>query len=129
MAKILYKGFSTVGRNKKFRATDLDLVKQDLINHFSIRKGEKVMQPNFGSVIWNMLFEPMTEHLQQVIIDDVKKIVGYDPRVGLQNITITEQEYGMQIEVDLLFIPTNKSSQLSLQFNANSSKLTTNGTY
>ena len=48
---ITYKGFSTVGRNQKFRLTDFDLVKQDLINHFNIRKGEKLMNPNFGTVI------------------------------------------------------------------------------
>jgi len=125
----LYKGFSTVNRSKKFRATDVDLVKQDLINHFSIRKGEKVMQPNFGSIIWSLLFEPMTEHLQQAIVDDVKTIVGYDPRIGLQNITITAQDYGIQIELDLLFIPKNQSATLSLQFDANSSKLTSGGTY
>jgi phage baseplate assembly protein W len=125
----LYKGFSTVNRSKKFRTTDVELVKQDLINHFSIRKGEKVMQPNFGSIIWSVLFEPMTEHLQQVIIDDVQNIVGYDPRMGLENITITAQDYGIQIELDLLFLPTNESTTMSLLFDANSSKLTAGGPY
>jgi phage baseplate assembly protein W len=125
----LYKGFSTVNRSKKFRTTDVELVKQDLINHFSVRKGEKVMQPNFGSIIWSVLFEPMTEHLQQVIVDDVQNIVGYDPRMGLENITITAQDYGIQIELDLLFLPTNESTTMSLQFDANSSKLTAGGPY
>jgi phage baseplate assembly protein W len=129
MAKILYKGFSTVRRNKKFRVTDVELCKQDLINHFAIRKGEKLMQPNFGSIVWNLLFEPLDDRLNQLIIDDVKRIVGYDPRLGLQNINITGQEHGIQIEVDLLFIPTNQSTALSLQFDANSNKLTLGGTY
>ena len=126
MAKILYKGFSTVNRNKKFRVTDVELVKQDLLNHFSVRKGEKLMQPNFGTVIWSLLFEPLTDQLQDTIIADVKRIIGYDPRIGLKNINITAQEHGIQIEVDLVFLPTYQSTQLSLQFDANSSKLTTN---
>jgi phage baseplate assembly protein W len=129
MAKILYKGFSTVNRNKKFRVTDVELCKQDLINHFAIRKGEKLMQPNFGSIVWNLLFEPLDDRLNQLIIDDVKRIVGYDPRLGLRNISITGQEHGIQIEVDLLFIPTNQSTALSLQFDANSNRLTLGGTY
>ena len=124
MAKILYKGFSTVNRNKKFRVTDVELVKQDLINHFSVRKGEKLMQPNFGTVIWDLLFEPLTDHLEQLIIDDVRRIVGYDPRMGLKNINITTQDYGIQIEVDLVYIPTNQATALSLQFDANSARLT-----
>ena len=123
MAK-LYRGFSTVNRNKKFRVADVDLVKQDLLNHFSIRKGEKVMQPNFGTVIWSLLFEPLNEQLNQLIIDDVRRIVGYDPRIGLKNINITGQDYGIQIELDLVFLPTNQATTLSLQFDTNSNSLT-----
>jgi phage baseplate assembly protein W len=129
MAKILYKGFSTVNRNKKFRVTDVELCKQDLINHFAVHKGEKLMQPNFGSVIWSLLFEPLDDRLNQLIIDDVKRIVGYDPRLGLKNISITGQEHGIQIEVDLIFIPTDQATSLSLQFDANSNRLTLGGTY
>jgi phage baseplate assembly protein W len=126
---ILYRGFSTINRSKKFRATDIDLVKQDLLNHFSIRKGEKLMQPNFGSIIWSLLFEPMDATVNQLIVDDVNRIVGYEPRLGITNITITPQEYGIQIELDLVYIPTDQSTQLSLTFDANSSSLTTDGPY
>jgi phage baseplate assembly protein W len=126
---ILYRGFSTINRRKKFRVTDVDLVKQDLLNHFSIRKGEKLMQPNFGSIIWSLLFEPMDDHVNQMIIDDVKRIVGYDPRLGLQNITIVTQENGLQLELDLVFIPTNQLTKMSLNFDGDASKLTTKGPY
>jgi phage baseplate assembly protein W len=126
---ILYRGFSTINRSKKFRASDLDLVKQDLLNHFSIRKGEKLMQPNFGSIIWSLLFEPMDDHINQMIVDDVTRIVGYDPRLGLQNITVITQDYGLQIELDLIYIPTNQASKMSLQFDSNSSTLSAGGTY
>lgn len=127
---IIYRGFSTINRNKKFRATDIDLVKQDLLNHFSIRKGEKLMQPNFGSIIWSLLFEPLDDHINQLIVDDVTRIVGYEPRLGLENITIITQDFGLQIELDLVYIPTNESTTLSLQFDSDSAALTTgNGAY
>lgn len=122
----LYKGFSTYNRNKKFRATDIELVKQDLINHFNVRKGEKLMQPSFGTIIWNTLFEPLTNSVHQIIIDDVQRIINYEPRVSLQNITITDQNYGIQIELDLVYLPTNQTTALSLQFDKNSLTLTTN---
>ena len=124
-----YRGFSTVNRAKKFRTTDVDLVKQDLINHFNIRKGEKLMQPNFGSVIWSVLFEPLDDNLTQVITDDVKRIVGYDPRMVLKNITVVTQDQGIQIELDLVYVPTNLATSLSMQFSQDSSTLTTNGQY
>jgi len=125
----LYKGFSTINRSKKFRTTDIDLVKQDLLNHFSIRKGEKLMQPNFGSIIWSLLFEPLDETINQTIVDDVTRIVGYDPRIGLQNITITGLDHGIQIELDLIYIPTNMSTAMSLTFDSNSETLTTSSLY
>ena len=120
----LYKGFSTVNRYKKFRVTDIDLIKQDLINHFNIKKGEKVMQPDFGTIVWSLLFEPMTATVRQAIIDDVKSVVGYDPRTNLQNITINEYQNGIQIMVDLLYIPTNQLTALNLQFDSHTQRLT-----
>lgn len=126
---ILYRGFSTVNRSKKFRVTDVELVKQDLLNHFHIRKGEKLMQPNFGSIIWSLLFEPMDDHINKLIIEDVQRIVGYDPRLGLQNITVVTQDNGLQIELDLVYIPTNQSTKMSLNFDANASTLTTSALY
>ena len=126
---ILYRGFSTVNRSKKFRVTDVELVKQDLLNHFHIRKGEKLMQPNFGSIIWSLLFEPMDDHINKLIVEDVQRIVGYDPRLGLQNITVVTQDNGLQIELDLVYIPTNQSTKMSLNFDANASKLTTSALY
>lgn len=126
---ILYRGFSTIDRAKKFRLTDIDLVKRDLLNHFSVRKGERVMNPNFGTIIWSLLFEPMDDQTHQLIVDDVTNIVGYDPRLSLTNINIIEQDAGIQIELDLLFLPTNQATNMSLQFDQDSTTITTGGVY
>jgi len=37
-----YKGFSSSETKKGFKLFDIDLVKQNLLNHFYIRKGEKL---------------------------------------------------------------------------------------
>lgn len=112
----IYKGFSTVNRNKKFRLTDFELCKQDLLNYFNIRKGTKLMNPEFGTIIWNMIFEPLTDATKSTIIDDIKKVVGYDPRISVSNVTITEYEHGLQIELDLLYVQQNNSQKIYLQF-------------
>lgn len=82
------------------------------------------MQPNFGTIIWTMLFEPMTDVVHQAIVADVKTIVGYDPRTKLLNITINEYDQGIQIGIDLLYIPTNQTTALQLKFDAQSASLT-----
>lgn len=113
---IMYRGFSTIGRNRKFRLTDFELVKQDLINHFYIRKGEKLMNPDFGTIIWNVLHEPLTEDLKSVIATDIKAIAEYDPRISIDNVVITEYDQGIQVELQLRYVQTNQTNLLNLQF-------------
>lgn len=112
----MYKGFSTVNRSKKFRVTDFELCKQDLLNHFNIRKGTKLMNPDFGTVIWDTLFDPLTDAIKTTIINDIKKIVSYDPRITVSNVTITEYEHGLQIALDLIYVQTNTTEQIFLKF-------------
>jgi phage baseplate assembly protein W len=120
----IYKGFSTVGKNKKFRLTDFELVKQDLINHFNIRKGEKLMHPNFGTIIWNVLYDPLTEELKNAVIADVNAIINSDPRVAAENVIITEYLQGLQLELELRYVVTNEVNSMSLQFDNSTQNLT-----
>jgi len=121
----MYKGFSTVGRTKKYRLTDQDLIKQDLVNHFYIRKGEKLMNPNFGTIIWNVLFEPMTDDLKAVIIADIKQVASYDPRLSIDNVVVTEFEQGIQVELQLRFVESNQINLMNLRFDGANNTLTT----
>ena len=46
----VYRGVSTVNpETPTFQSYDIELIKQDLINHFNIRKGEKIYRPQFGT--------------------------------------------------------------------------------
>lgn len=119
-----YKGFSTQGASNNFRLTDFELIKQDIVNHFNIRKGEKLMNPNFGTIIWNVLFEPFTEDLKSVIVQDIKSLASYDPRVSFDNIIITEYEQGIQIELQLRFVVTNQVDVMRVNFNGQNNQLT-----
>jgi phage baseplate assembly protein W len=123
MANNRYRGFSTIDQYKKFRLTDLELIKRDLLNHFSIRKGEKLMNPNFGSLIWNILFEPLTADVKALIVEDIQRVVSYDPRVRIDNVLVDQFDYGLQIQLELTFLPDNLSDVLSLQFNRDSNSV------
>jgi phage baseplate assembly protein W len=118
-----YKGFSTLGNSRNFRLTDFDLIKQDIFNHFNIRKGEKLMRPNFGTIIWNVLYEPFTEDLKSVIVQDVQAIAAYDPRVSFDNVIITEYDQGIQIELQLRYVLTNQTNAMLLRFNGDTQTL------
>jgi phage baseplate assembly protein W len=122
--RTLYRGFSTVAANKKFKLTDAELIKQDLINHFHIKKGEKLMNPDFGTVIWSLLFENLTDDVKSVLTDDVKRIASYDPRLQINDINITEFDHGIQIELRLQYSEYDQSQVMYLNFDRDSQKLT-----
>jgi phage baseplate assembly protein W len=116
-----YRGFSSAETNKNFKLFDIDLVKQDLINHFYIRKGEKLQNPEFGTVIWDMLFEQFTEEVKNIIAKDVEAIVNYDPRMLVTQVLVDTTDQGIQISVDLTYLPFNINESMTLNFDKNNS--------
>jgi|TARA_B110000977_G_scaffold108738_1_gene141491 phage baseplate assembly protein W len=112
-----YKGFSTVNPDiAGFQLYDIQLVKQDIINHFHIRQGELLSNPNFGTIIWDILYEPLTEALKQVITENVATIINYDPRVTVTSVTVDQYESGLQIDSTLVFLPYNIAENMRLTF-------------
>lgn len=113
-----YKGFSTVSQDTlSTKMFDRELIKQDLINTFQTRKGERVMNPEFGTIIWDLIFEPFTAGVKQALIDDVTRILNSDPRATPTEITIVETDTGMMIDATLYYVLTNQSEQMKFDFN------------
>jgi phage baseplate assembly protein W len=111
-----YKGFSSLSTNPGNRLFDFDLIKQDIINHFSTRKGERVMNPTFGTIIWDLLMEPMTDEVRSALRDDINRICTFDPRVTPVQLDMIELEQGYILEITLVLNGTDQSSKLKLKF-------------
>jgi phage baseplate assembly protein W len=112
-----YKGFSTVSRDtENFALYDFQLIQQDLLNHFHVRQGERLMNPSFGTIIWDLLFEPLTEQLKDLITQNVNTIINYDPRITTNEVTVTQYETGIQIECVLTYLPYNIQQSMQFRF-------------
>jgi len=113
----VYRGFSTVGmRNEGFALYDFELIKQDLINHFHIRQGEKLSNPSFGCIIWDLLYEPFTTAVQDAIVENVTTIINYDPRLNVNNVVVDTYEQGINVECEITYLPYSISEELRLRF-------------
>ena len=84
------------------------------------------MQPSFGTIIWEQLFEPLNESTQEIITGDIKRIVGYDPRLTINQVTVTQQTNGLMIQLSLSYVPSNQNTTIALNFDNRSQTLTTN---
>ena len=78
------------------------------------------MNPDFGCVIWDLLFEPMTQDNIQAILDDCYRIVTSDGRVSINNIDIIQYDSGLQLQMDLYYQPLNTVDSFRLNFDQKS---------
>jgi len=74
------------------------------------------MNPSYGTVIWDLLFEPLTDEVQNLILQNVNEIVNSDPRVQASNVVVTGYDTGIQVVVTLTYSPYNLSETLRIQF-------------
>lgn len=111
-----YKGYSTLNSGQGTKLFDIDLIKQDIINHFNTKKGQRVMNPEFGCIIWDLLMEPMTERTSDLLKQDIERICSSDPRVTPIQLRLTEYTSGYLLEVTLLMADTDQTANLKLAF-------------
>ena len=115
-----FKGYSTVDKTwGNFKLYDINLAKRDLLNEFYTRKGERVMSPQFGSIVWDLLFDPLTDETIDVIRTDCLRIVTKDPRLDLLDIDIVDNEHTIIVTIILRYVPTATETELVAVFNRN----------
>jgi len=115
-----FKGYSTVDKTwGNFKLYDIELAKRDLLNEFYTRKGERLMSPQFGSIVWDLLFDPLTDEIIDAIRADCLRIVTKDPRLNLLNIDIVDNEHTIIVSIILRYVPTATETELVAVFNRN----------
>lgn len=112
-----FRGFSTADRVKPpYTLRDLDLVKQDLLNVFYTRKGERVMRPEYGTIIWDLLMDPSDSSTEKEIRQDISRIVNADPRVEALGVDIFIMDHVIRIEISLNYVLLNTQDILYLEY-------------
>jgi phage baseplate assembly protein W len=117
---VTFKGFSSKADKQNFKLYDFECAKQDLINRLSIRKGERVENPEFGTIIYDAIFEPFTEALKDAILEDVTANLNADPRIATEEILVTEADKGIAIQATITYVPLNITEKLRFGFDENS---------
>ena len=117
---VTFKGFSSRADKQNFKIYDFECAKQDLINRLSVRKGERVENPEFGTIIYDALFEPLTEDLKDAIVEDVTENLNADPRIATEEILLTEADKGIAIQATIRYVPLDITEKLRFAFDENS---------
>ena len=119
-SSVTFKGFSSRAEKQNFKIYDFECAKQDLINRLSVRKGERVENPEFGTIIYDVLFEPLTDDIKQAVADDITANLNADPRLQTEEIIVSEFEHGIAVQASIRFVPYNVVEKLTFSFDENS---------
>jgi phage baseplate assembly protein W len=109
-------GFNTQNQNKKFTLIDFELIKRDLLNAFNIRQGSLVGRPDYGTVIWDYLFENQVDTTERGMTAEIQRVAGGDPRLFVSSIEMFPQENGILIQLEITVVPSTDAQRLSLFF-------------
>lgn len=62
--------------------TDINAIFNSLRNIFTWTPGERILLPEFGSRLYNLLYEGITKYTEEAIIAEIKQCVSeWEPRV------------------------------------------------
>jgi phage baseplate assembly protein W len=116
--KNTFIGFSTVGGTKEngYKLVDVELIRQDLYNHFHTRIGERVMRPEYGCRIWDYLMEPFTEQIRYLAEQEVIRICESDSRVQLLETRVIAENNTLVVFATVNYQPFNTVDQFRLNF-------------
>jgi len=115
---VTYVGYSSIGETTGSRSLqDIDIARRDLMNHFNTRKGERVMNPEFGSILPELVFEPNDLTTITAAQEDVDIIVNNDPRWKvLETLVDKPNDHSIEVKVRMEYIDTGTAEELFLRF-------------
>lgn len=120
MAAPIYRGYSSVQLKGGVDTslTDIEIVKQDLLNEFQTRLGERVMRPGFGSIVHDLLFDLSDPRTEALVYSDADRIFRNDPRVETReiNVSVDIDTHTITVEATLLFVEFDMNDNFAVTF-------------
>ncbi|NMM49675.1 GPW/gp25 family protein [Marinigracilibium pacificum] len=94
-------------------------IKESLIILLSTIRGERVMRPNYGTNVRDLIFEPLDVSTGTLVAEELKKaILINEPRVFVEKITPVQEELNgfLEVSIEYTIISTNTRSNLVIPF-------------
>lgn len=112
-----FVGFSTFGKRTGTNTLeDKDLAVRDLLNHFYTRRGERLGEPEFGSILPELVFEQFDQVVVDAADEDVRRIIGLDPRWELIDYQLETLNQDLTITVQISYVPDLSQETLVLEY-------------
>lgn len=115
-----------VNFKKSHKGAVLSQYEQDIRESLNIllstSRGERVMRPDYGTNVRDLLFEPLDVSTGTLVGEEIKKaILLHEPRVFVDSVVVVQEELNgyLEVKVDYTIIATNTRSNLVYPFYLN----------
>ena len=85
-------------------ASDVNAIKQSINNIFSWRRGERIINPAFGNIIYNYVDELITDITLKNLRSGILQMMAYEPRINVVALNITPNAEQNTINISLKYI-------------------------
>lgn len=123
-------GLPFAGRNNVFHLnyTTEDQAISNLKNLVLTRKGERMMQPNFGWIGWDYLFEPNTPDLKDKLVIGLKNDVSvWLPYIIIDDVNVEAEENAVRMSVKVRVEPGLANKIITLELSSGGGVTLTEG--
>jgi hypothetical protein len=94
-----------------------DAIKESMKAILLTRRGERVMRPDFGCGINDMVFNAIDSYTLNIIKENIKQaLTRWEPRIRNIEMQINVQDSTLEINISYIVIETNNSDNLVFPF-------------
>jgi len=122
MGKNVGNGLNPVNSNDIVADYDSNAIRNSLYNIFTTRKGQKLLDPNFGGNLDQYLFESINNVKAKILGDSiVQAINAYEPRISVESVQVMPLPDQNQYHVIFVYSVLNigKTDTFKINFQAN----------
>jgi len=96
---------------------DLYIIESSLKNLLITTKGERVMQPTYGTRLRYLLFEPNTSGIQAMVQAEIVEALNqWEPRIVLASVRVVPEGRDVKVEVVVMSKQTQNQFQTTVTF-------------
>lgn len=95
---------------------DVNAIRGSLANIFGWRQGQRILDPDFGNIIYSFLYEQMTDLTKENIKKGITKMIGYEPRVSIINLDVNYKKDQSEVWINLKYSIPKLNTQVTDTF-------------
>lgn len=97
---------------------NFESIKRSVRNIISTNKGERLFNPDFGSNVRALLFEPDSDLLRVALQDEIEtQLLNFEPRIDILSVVVgntSEEIDSHELNVIIEFTPINSQQTVTL---------------